>query len=45
VLEAVVNGRYYWVPWSRLSKVAIEAPTDLRDRVWMPASLMFSNGG
>jgi type VI secretion system protein ImpE len=45
VLEAVVNGKYYWVPWSRLSKVSIEPPTDLRDRVWMPASLMFSNGG
>ena len=45
VLEAVVNGKYYWVPWSRLSKVSIEAPTDLRDRVWMPATLMFSNGG
>jgi type VI secretion system protein ImpE len=45
VLEAVVNGRYYWIPFDRLSKVTIEAPTDLRDRVWMPASLMFSNGG
>jgi type VI secretion system protein ImpE len=45
VLEAVVNGRYYWVPWSRLTSVTIEAPTDLRDRVWMPATLMFSNGG
>jgi type VI secretion system protein ImpE len=45
VLEAVINGRYYWVPWSRLSVLTIEAPTDLRDRVWMPAHLQFSNGG
>ncbi len=45
VLEAVVNGRYYWVPFSRLSKVSIEPPADLRDRVWMPATLEFSNGG
>lgn len=45
VLEAVVNGRYYWVPFSRLSRVAIEPPADLRDRVWMPATLEFSNGG
>jgi type VI secretion system protein ImpE len=45
VLEAVVNGKYYWIPWSRLSEVQIEAPTDLRDRVWMPASLTFENGG
>jgi type VI secretion system protein ImpE len=45
VLEAVVNGRYYWVPFSRLAAVAIESPADLRDRVWMPASLTFVNGG
>jgi type VI secretion system protein ImpE len=45
VLEAVVNGRYYWVPWSRLSSVVIEAPVDLRDRVWMPSNLTFANGG
>ena len=35
VLEAMVNGRYYWVPFSRLSRVSIEAPIDLRDRVWL----------
>lgn len=45
VLEAVVNGRYYWVPFSRLTRVDLEAPADLRDRVWMPATLQFSNGG
>jgi type VI secretion system protein ImpE len=45
VLEAMVNGRYYWIPFSRLSRISIDAPTDLRDRVWMPAQLLFSNGG
>ena len=45
VLEAVVNGRYYWIPFSRLQQVTLEAPVDLRDAVWMPAQLMFSNGG
>jgi type VI secretion system protein ImpE len=45
VLEAVINGRYYWVPFSRLTKVALEAPEDLRDLVWMPAHLEFENGG
>ncbi len=45
VLEACVNGRYYWVPFSRLSRVIFEAPEDLRDCVWMPAQLMFTNGG
>lgn len=45
VLEAMINGRYYWVPFSRLAKVSFEPPVDLRDRVWMPAQLVFRNGG
>src|SRR5262245_4651760 len=45
VLEAVINGRYYWVPFSRLLKIQIEKPEDLRDVVWMPARLQFENGG
>jgi type VI secretion system protein ImpE len=45
VLEAVINGRYYWVPFSRLLKIAMDEPEDLRDMVWMPAHLQFENGG
>lgn len=45
VLEAVINGRYYWVPFVHLSALKLEAPTDLRDKVWLPAQLLFSNGG
>jgi type VI secretion system protein ImpE len=45
VLEAVINGRYYWVPFSRLIKIQLEPPEDLRDLVWMPAHLQFENGG
>jgi type VI secretion system protein ImpE len=45
VCEAVINGRYYWVPFDRLSRIDLEAPTDLRDVVWMPAHFQFSNGG
>lgn len=45
VLEAVINGRYYWVPFSRLLKIEIEKPADLRDVVWTPAHLQFANGG
>ena len=45
VLEAVINGRYYWVPFSRLAKIQLEPPEDLRDMVWMPAHLQFENGG
>lgn len=45
VLEAIINGRYYWVPFARLATVTIEEPDDLRDLVWMPAQLRFQNGG
>jgi len=44
-IEAVINGRYYWVPFDRLAQVEITAPEDLRDAVWMPANFQFSNGG
>jgi type VI secretion system protein ImpE len=45
VCEAVVNGRYYWVPYHRLARVDIEPPADLRDVAWMPAHFQFTNGG
>ena len=45
VLEAIVNGRYYWLPFSRISTITMEAPEDLRDVVWMPAQFEFQNGG
>jgi type VI secretion system protein ImpE len=45
VLEAYVNGRYYWVPFERLNQIKFEPPEDLRDYVWLPAHLQFENGG
>lgn len=45
VLEACLNGAYYWIPIHRLQRVEIEAPSDLRDMVWTPATLEWSNGG
>ena len=45
VLEAIVNGRYYWIPFCRLARIDFEEPTDLRDAVWLPAHLRFINGG
>lgn len=44
-LEAIINGKYYWVPFTNLSEIVIEAPEDLRDVVWMPVHFMFTNGG
>lgn len=45
VLEAIINGRYYWIPMQRLHKVEIDPPSDLRDMVWAAARLEFENGG
>lgn len=45
ILEAIINGRYCWVPFDALSQVSFEAPEDLRDLVWTPAQLTFPHGG
>lgn len=45
MLEVIVNGRYSWLPFARISRLLIEAPSDLRDQVWMPAQFVLSNGG
>ncbi len=45
VMEAIVNGRYYWIPFQHIRSIAIEKPEDLRDLVWMPAHFTWANGG
>lgn len=45
MLEAIVEGKYYWVPFTRLQALDIEPPADLRDQVWLPAHFVWSNGG
>lgn len=45
VLEAMVDGKYYWVPFPAIRRIQIEPPTDLRDLVWIPASFTWINGG
>jgi type VI secretion system protein ImpE len=45
VVEAIVSGRYFWVPIERIRSIQLEAPTDLRDMVWMPATFTWSNEG
>jgi type VI secretion system protein ImpE len=45
VIEAVVSGRYFWIPLERVRSIKFEAPTDLRDMVWMPATFTWSNEG
>jgi type VI secretion system protein ImpE len=45
VIEAVMNGAYYWVPFDRLRAIRIAEPVDLRDMVWAAAELDWPNGG
>ncbi|MCY2996113.1 MAG: type VI secretion system accessory protein TagJ [Planctomycetota bacterium] len=45
VLEAIVNGRYYWIPFERIRQIDFDPPEDLRDVVWMPAHFVWTNGG
>lgn len=45
VLETIVNGRYFWLPFASISSLIMEEPTDLRDAVWTAATLTLRNGG
>lgn len=45
VVEAFIDGKYYWIPFSRIQLMVLEAPTDLRDLVWIPAQFVWANGG
>ncbi len=45
VIEAIINGQYYWIPFLQIQEIQIEEPVDLRDVVWMPAHFLWLNGG
>jgi type VI secretion system protein ImpE len=45
VLEAVVEGKYYWIPFCRIHKIETDKPEDLRDLVWLRARFAWTNGG
>jgi type VI secretion system protein ImpE len=45
IIEAMVDGRYLWIPLQRIATVNIEKPVDLRDVVWLPAHFTWVNGG
>jgi type VI secretion system protein ImpE len=44
MLEAIVNGRYFWIPFERISRIEAEAPADLRDVVWTPVTFTWTSG-
>ena len=45
VLEVIVNGRYFWMPFAQIDTLELEAPADLRDAVWMAGTLTPKEGG
>jgi type VI secretion system protein ImpE len=45
VFEFMFNGQYYWVPMIRVRALRTEEPSDLRDLVWLPAEVTWTNGG
>ncbi len=45
ILELMFDGKYYWVPFCRIQKIEAAPPSDLRDLVWLPAQVTWTNGG
>ena len=45
VCEIILKGQYYWLPFDHIQLLELEAPTDLRDLVWLPGRLTLRNGG
>lgn len=45
IVEAIVEGRYLWIPYTRIRSLRIEPPADLRDQVWLPVHFTWENGG
>ncbi len=44
-LEAIVNGKYFWIPFQRIRSISLEKVSDLRDLVWLPVRFEWANGG
>ncbi len=44
-LEAIVHGRYFWIPFHRIRIMLLDKAVDLRDMVWLPARWEWMNGG
>ncbi|MEP0155648.1 type VI secretion system accessory protein TagJ [Pseudophaeobacter sp.] len=45
VLEVILNGRYFWIPFAQIQSLEIDEPSDLRDTVWMAGTLTLANEG
>lgn len=45
ILEVIVDGRYYWIPFPAIHRINMEPPADLSDMIWAPAHFTWANGG
>ncbi|HWA24641.1 MAG TPA: type VI secretion system accessory protein TagJ [Lacunisphaera sp.] len=45
VVEAIMEGKYYWIPFERIRRLSLTVPTDLRHLVWMPGQITWVTGG
>jgi len=43
--EAIINGKYYWIPFERIREIRIEKPVNLRDVIWVTATFTWINHG
>jgi type VI secretion system protein ImpE len=43
-LEVYLDGKYYWVPFTRVQSLTINEPTDVLDLVWASAELTLRGG-
>lgn len=45
MLEVILEGKYFWVPFQRVKRIDVTKPSDLRDLVWLPVRVTWTNGG
>lgn len=45
ILEVILEGRYFWVPFKQIRSIRVDPPADLRDLVWLPARFTWVNEG
>ncbi len=45
IVETFIDGKYYWVPFERISAMSLPAPEDLLDKVWVACEMTFDAGG
>lgn len=44
VCETIVNGRYFWLPFSAIAKIQFQAPASVTDLVWRHALVCLTDG-